>query len=55
MEPSLAMISHMVKYSSNFKNRLDKHCLNGTTLSTSDIKLLYTKIRHYLFYAAVEY
>ena len=26
----------------DFKNRLDKHCPNGTTLSTCDIKSLYT-------------
>ena len=49
MELSLAMILHIVEYSLDFKNRLDKHCLNGTTLSTGDIKSLYTKIRHYLF------
>ena len=42
MEPSLAMISHIVKDSFDFKNRLDKHCPTGTTLSTCDIKSLYT-------------
>ena len=34
MEPSLAMILHIAKDSFDFKNRLDKHCSNGTTLST---------------------
>ena len=28
------MISHIAKDSFDFKNRLDKHCPNGTTLST---------------------
>ena len=55
MEPSLAMISHIAKDSFDFKNRLDKHCPTGTTLSTCDIKSLYTNIRHDLFYTAVEY
>ena len=55
MEPSLAMISHIAKDSFDFKNRLDKHCPNGTTLSACDIKSLYTNIRHDLFYTAVEY
>ena len=54
MEPSLAMISHIAKDSFDFKNRLDKHCPNGITLSTSDIKSLYTNNRHF-FYTAVEY
>ena len=49
MEPSLAMISHIAKESFDFKNRLDKHCPNGTTLCTCDIKSLYTNIRHDLF------
>ena len=49
------MVSHVAKYSFNFKNRVDKHCPNGTTLSTCDIKSLYTKIRHDLVYTAIEY
>ena len=36
MEPSLAMISHIAKDSFDFKNRLDKHCPTGTTLTTCD-------------------
>ena len=55
MQPSLAMISHIAKDFFNFKIRLDKHCPTGTTLSTCDIKSLYTHIRHDLFYTAVEY
>ena len=43
MEPSLAMISHIAKDSFDVKSRLDKHCPNGTTLSTCDIKSLYTQ------------
>ena len=42
MEPCLEVISHIVIDSFDFKNRLDKHCPNGTTLSTCDIKSLYT-------------
>ena len=55
MESSLAMISHIAQDSFDFKNRLDKHCPTGTTLSTCDIKSLYTNIRHDLFYTAIEY
>ena len=44
MEPSLAMISHIAKDFFDFKIRLDKHCPTGTTLSTCDIKSLYTHI-----------
>ena len=32
------MILHIAKDSFNFKNTLDKHCLNRTTHSTYDIK-----------------
>ena len=42
MEPCLDVISHIAIDSFDFKNRLDKHCPNGTTLSTCDIKSLYT-------------
>ena len=38
MKLSLAMILHIAKDSFNFKNTLDKHCLNRTTHSTYDIK-----------------
>ena len=55
MEPSLAMISHIAKDSFDFKNRLDQHCPTRTRLSTCDIKLLYTNIRHDVFYTAVKY
>ena len=54
MEPSIAMILHIAKDSFDFKNRLDKHCSAGTTLSTCEIKSLYTKIPHDLFYTVVE-
>ena len=54
MESSLAMISHIAQDSFDFKNRLDKHCPTGTTLITCEIKSLYTKIPHDLFYTAVE-
>ena len=36
--PSLAMISLIAKDSFDFKNRLNKHCPNETTLNTCDIK-----------------
>ena len=39
MEPSLAMISHIARNSFGFKNRLDKHCPNGTTLSICILNL----------------
>ena len=55
MEPSFAMISHIAKDSFDFKNRLDRRCPTGTTLSTCDIKLLCTNIRHNLFDTAVEH
>ena len=55
MEPSLAMISHVAKQSFDFKNKLGKHCPNGATLSTCDVKLLYTNIQNDLFYAAIEH
>ena len=55
MEPSLAMISHIGKGSFNFKSRLDKHCPNGITPSTCNIKSIHANILHYLFYTAVEY
>ena len=45
MEPLLAMISDIAKDSID---RLDKHCPDGTTYGTCDIKSLYTKIRHNL-------
>ena len=45
MEPSLAMIWHIPKGSFDFRNRLDKHCPTGTTLSTCDIKSLHTNIQ----------
>ena len=44
MEPLLAVILHIVKDSSDFKYRLDKHGPNGTTFSTCDIKSLHTNI-----------
>ena len=58
MEPS--MIPHIAKDCFDFKNGLDKHCPNGTTLvtrdiGTRDIKSLYTTIRLDLFYKKVEY
>ena len=55
MEPSLAMISPVAKDSLDFKNRLHKDYPNGTTLSTCDIKSLYTNIQHDHFYTVFEY
>ena len=45
-EPSLATISHIAQDFFYFKNLLNKNCPNGTTLSTCDIKSLYTNNRH---------
>ena len=50
-----AMIWHIAKDCFHFKNRLDKHCPSGTTLSTRDIKSLYTSIWDDPFYTEVEY
>ena len=47
------MISDIVKDYFDFKNRLAKHYPTGTTLSTCDMKSLYTNIRHELFYTAI--
>ena len=49
------MISHIAIDSFDLKKRLDKHCPNGTTLSTCDIKSLDTNISYNLFYTTVEY
>ena len=38
------MVSHIGKDSSNFRNVLGQHCLNGTTLITCDIKSLYNMV-----------
>ena len=55
MEPSLPMVLHIDKDSFNFKNGLDTHCPTRTTVSTCDIKSVYTNFLHDLFYTAVEY
>ena len=55
MESSLAIISHIAKYSFHFKNRLDKHIPYGNALSTCNIKSLYTKFGMISFYVTVEY
>ena len=49
------MISHIAKDCFDSKNGLDTHCPTRTTLSTRDIKSLYTNIRLDLFYKKVEY
>ena len=55
MESSLAIISHIAKYSFHFKNRLDKHTPYRKALSTCNIKSLYTKFGMILFCITVEY
>ena len=55
IEPYLEMISHIAIDSFDFKKRLDKHCPNGTTLSTCVIKSLDTNIAYNIFYMTVEY
>ena len=54
MEPYLEMISHIAIDSFDFKKRLDKHCPNGTTLSTCVIRSLDTNIPYNIFYMTVE-
>ena len=53
MEPYLE-ISHIAIDSFDFKKRLDKHCPNGTTLSTCVIRSLDTNIPYNIFYMTVE-
>ena len=55
MEPALSLIPHIVKDSFDFMKRLEEQCQNNTLLSASDIKSLYTNIRHDFFPAAIEY
>ena len=53
MEPSLSLISHIVKDSFDFTQRLKKQFQSNTLLSMYDIKFLYTNIRHDLFLTAI--
>ena len=55
LESSLSLIPHILKYSLDFLGRLDTTCTEDTSLSLCDIKSLHTKIRHDLFYKAVNY
>ena len=50
LEPSLSFIPHILKDSFDFLERLDTTCTEDTLLSSCDIKSLYTKIFHDVFY-----
>ena len=53
MEPSLSLISHIVKDSFDFTQRLKKQFQSNTLLSTYDIKFLYANIWHDLFLTTI--
>ena len=53
MEPSLSLISHIVKDSFDFTQRLKKQFQSNTLLSMYDIKFLYANIRHDLFLTVI--
>ena len=55
MEPPLSFIKHILEDSFDFIDRIDTQCTVNTTLSTCDIKSLYTNIKHDVFYKAIEY
>ena len=55
MEPALSLISHIVKDSLDFTQKVGKQCQNNTLLSTCDIKSLYTNKGHDLFLTTIEY
>ena len=55
MEQSLSFIKHILKDSFDFIDRIDTQCTVNTSLSTCDIKSLYTNIKHDVFYKAIEY
>ena len=54
MEPTLILISHIVKDSFDFKQGLEKQCQSNTLLGTCDIKSLYTNKHHSFFLTAIE-
>ena len=55
MEPALSLITHRVKGSFNFTQRLEKQCQNNTLLSMCDINSLHINIHHDLFLTAIEH
>ena len=55
MEQSLSFIKHILKDSFDFIDRIDTQCTVNTSLSTCDIKYLYTNVKHDVFYKAIEY
>ena len=55
LELSLSFITHILKDSFDFLERLDAICTEDNLLSSCDIKFLYTNIRHGVFYKAIDY
>ena len=53
LEPSLSFITHVLKDSFDFLERLDTTWTEDALLSSCDIKSLY--IRHDVFYNAIDY
>ena len=54
-EPCLSFITHILKDTFDFPERLDTTCTEDTLLSSCDIKSLYTNICHDVFYKAIDY
>ena len=55
LEPTLSMISHILRDSFDFKDHVEQSCNENTLLSSCDIKAYYTNIRHDVFIIAIEY
>ena len=55
LEPSLSFMSHILKDSFDFLERLDTTCTEDNLLSSCDIKSLYTNICHDVLYKAIDY
>ena len=55
LEPSLSFITHVLKDSFDFLERLDRTWTEDTLLSSCDVKSLYTNNRHDVFYKPIDY
>ena len=54
LKQALSLISHFVKNSFNFTQRLEKQYPRNALLSTCNTKIIYINIRHDLFLGAIE-
>ena len=55
MEPILSFNKHILKDCFEIIDRIDTQCTVNTILSTCDIKLLYTNIKHDVFHKTIEF